>query len=325
MFIKTMHKEIQRAWRSSPPLAATAALMLAALVLSLIGLGVDSRIITGSPAWLKPIKFAISTAIFAGTMAWLFRYITVWPRFMKVLGWVLAVSLVVEVGIIDLQAARGTTSHFNVGTTLDAALFSVMGTFIMLLLLSSTMILAALFRQKFSDPDWGWALRLGMLITALGSGTGGLMLRPQPGQITGGSVPQQTVGAHTVGGPDGGAGLAGVGWSSHHGDLRVPHFLGLHGIQLVPLASFLIARRRSFTLRQRVRLTILVAASYFGLVCILLWQALRGQSIAEPNGTTLAAFAMWLIVTGAGYLVIAAKKFLRVNGAAAGASVSLFL
>jgi hypothetical protein len=297
--------------------------MLAALILSLFGLRFDSRMITGAPAWLKPAKFGISTAIFAGTMAWLFRYVTVWPRFMKFVGWVLAIALTFEVGIIDLQAARGTTSHFNVGTPLDSVLFSIMGAFILLLLLSSAAILAALFRQPFSNPDWGWALRLGMLITVLGSGTGGLMLRPAPGQLTTGSVPH-TVGAHTVGAPDGGVGLAGVGWSSHHGDLRVPHFLGLHGIQIVPLISFLIARRRSFR-PQRVRLTVLASASYFSFVCILLWQALRGESIAEPDAVTLAALAALIIVTGAAWVLIVRKKLIGAKGAEAVSALTLLI
>ncbi len=39
--------------------------------LSLLGLVVDDRIITGSPAWLKPAKFAISSGLYCITLAWL--------------------------------------------------------------------------------------------------------------------------------------------------------------------------------------------------------------------------------------------------------------
>src|SRR6267142_5007224 len=91
--------EVRKAWSDSPPLTATSLAMLAAFVSSLAGILLDDRVITGVPAWLKPAKFAISTAIFAATMAWLYRYITVWPRFLRAMGWVLAAVLILEVAL----------------------------------------------------------------------------------------------------------------------------------------------------------------------------------------------------------------------------------
>jgi hypothetical protein len=282
--------EIDRMWAHSAPLTATTALMLAALVASIAGLVVDPRIITGAPAWLKPAKFAISSAIFAGTIAWLFRYLTVWPGFVRAMGWILALALVLEVGIIDVQAARGTASHFNVATPLDQVLFGVMGVGIGILWLASAGVMAALFRQTFQDHTWGTALRLGMLVTVLGSAAGGMMLRPAPQPA---HVKPTKIGGHTVGAADGGPGLPGVGWSEKHGDLRIPHFLGLHGIQIVPLLTWLMARRR----RIGSGLVAVIAASYSALIAILMWQALRGQSIVEPDGATWATLAIWLAST----------------------------
>jgi len=37
--------------------------MMFVLVVALIGLLLDPRVITGAPAWLKPMKFAISISI----------------------------------------------------------------------------------------------------------------------------------------------------------------------------------------------------------------------------------------------------------------------
>ena len=54
---------LSRLWRSDKALTASALLMLAALAAFVVGLAVDPRIITGAPAWLKPAKFAVSTAI----------------------------------------------------------------------------------------------------------------------------------------------------------------------------------------------------------------------------------------------------------------------
>ena len=96
------------------------------------------------------------------------------------------------------------------------------------------------------------------------------------------------VGAHTVGAPDGGPGLPGTGWSREHGDLRVPHFVGLHALQLLPLLALALGRRR-WPEATRVRLTLAAAASYGSLFALLLWQALRGQPLVQPDGLTIAA------------------------------------
>jgi len=289
--------EIEHLWRESEPLTATAILMMVAFVFSIAGIFLDDRMITGVPAWLKPSKFAISTAIYSATLACLFRYLTVWPRFVRAMGWVVSIVLVAEVAIIDAQAARGTTSHFNVSTPLDSALFGIMGTSIVVLWLASIGVLVALFRQKFRDTDWGWSLRLGMLITVLGSAVGGTMTRMMPEQRETIRVTHKItrVGAHTIGAPDGGPGLPGLGWSTEHGDMRVAHFFGLHGVQIVPLLSLLWGRRRVFG----------VAASYLGLIAILTWQGLRGQPLIRPDGLTLAALAIWLTASGIALVRIA--------------------
>ena len=289
---KPARRLVRRCWRDSAPLTAASILMIAALVASCLGVFVDPRIVTGVPAWLKPAKFAISIAIFCGTIAWLFRYITIWPRFLRVMGWLLAAVLVIEVAIIDLQAARGTTSHFNTATPLDTALFSVMGVSIGILWLASVAVLIALFRQKFQNAEWGWWLRLGMLTTVLGSAGGGLMLRMTAEQAATlrESHVMRAVGGHTVGAPDGGRGLPALGWSAEHGDLRIPHFLGLHGLQIIPFIGWLAMRRRRV---QAVRLPFVTAASYISMIAILTWQALRGQSIVDPDTRTLAAIAVW--------------------------------
>ncbi len=106
-----------------------------------------------------------------------------------------------------------------------------------------------------------------------------------------------TAGAHTVGAPDVGPGLAGVGWSTRHGDLRVPHFFGLHGVQIIPFLGWLALRRRQEHANRNPAFA--AAASYLAFIAILSWQALRGQSIVEPDSATLWAMAIWLGATAA--------------------------
>jgi hypothetical protein len=279
-------EQFRRFWSESKVLTAVSFLMLPVFALSVAGIFLDPRTITGVPAWLKPAKFAISIAIYAGTLAWVFQFITVHRRFVQWLGIITAVALTVEIVIIDLQAARGTTSHFNNNTPLDAALFGVMGLSILILWMASVGICFALFRQPFAHRAWGWSLRLGMLITVIGSAAGGMMIH---------------YGAHTMGAADGGAGLFGLGWSSRHGDLRIPHFFGLHGIQAIPLLYWLVIRKWHGA---RIGLVAVAAASYFTFVASLAMQALRGQSILEPDSLTLAVWAGWFFLTVMAWLVI---------------------
>src|SRR3954468_10780367 len=118
---------VRELWRTSPPLTAVGLAMLVVCAASLAGLALDPRVITGAPAWLKPAKFAASTAIYALTLAWVLGYVAGRRRLVGVAGWGSALVVALEVLLIDVQAARGTTSHFNVGTPLDAAIFATMG------------------------------------------------------------------------------------------------------------------------------------------------------------------------------------------------------
>ncbi|MEQ1913317.1 MAG: hypothetical protein ABMA15_31180, partial [Vicinamibacterales bacterium] len=146
-------------WNSNRPLTVVGLLMTAALIASGLGLVLDTRTILGAPAWLKPAKFAVSTAIYCFTLAWVFTYLPNWPRTQRIVGWTTAVVFVFEVGIIDVQAWRGTTSHFNVNTPVDAVLFSVMGVAILIQTIASGFVAFALWRQHISNRVMGAALR----------------------------------------------------------------------------------------------------------------------------------------------------------------------
>jgi hypothetical protein len=128
------------------------------------------------------------------------------------------------------------------------------------------------------------------------------MTRPTDAQVATARAGKRltSAGAHTVGAPDGGPGLPGTGWSTTHGDLRVAHFAGLHAVQIIPMIALLLRGVRPIA---RKRSVIVAGVSYASLFAILLWQALRGQTLIAPDGLTIAALAAWLIATTIAILV----------------------
>ena len=309
----------QRLWRTSPELMGTAALMAVVLAAAIVGLAIDPRVITGAPVWLKPVKFAVSIAIYTATLAWIFTLIPEWTRTRRVIGWTTAISMVIEIVIICTQAWRGTTSHFNVGTPADAALFAVMGVAIVVQTLSTIAVAVALWRHRFEDRALGWALRFGMSLTIAGALTGGLMTRPTAAQLEAARAGERmtVAGAHTVGGPDGGPGLIGTGWSTEHGDLRVPHFVGLHAIQALAIVVLLLTRAH-VEQGPRARLMLIAASSYAALYGILLVQALRGVPLGAPDAATVAQLGVWAAATA-----IAAGLVLRGDVETAGHTAAI--
>jgi hypothetical protein len=281
---------------SSPALTALGFVMAADLVFTLLGLVFDHRIITGAPAWLKPAKFALSTMIACWSFAFCIASTTVWPRVGRALDLVLAAGLAIEIALIDMQAARGTTSHFNIATPFDGAVFAVMGVSIACIWLAMLVLTVVLFRQSFARSAWGWSLRLGMVLAVVGTGSGALMVPPP--------------GGHTVGAPDGGRGLPVTNWSVDHGDLRIAHFLGMHGLQVLPLLAWWMARRGVPERTQR-HLVFALAGSYLALFALILWQALRGQSIAKPDSLSLESFAVWLALTATAVVLCRPRKTLH--------------
>src|SRR5262245_11257305 len=125
--VNTLVAVTRRLWQTDAALTAVGMLMLLAGLAAAAGLALDPRVIGGAPAWMKPLKFGVSTGIYCLTLAWVFTYLPEWKRLRRIVGTGTAAIIALEVGIIDAQAWRGTTSHFNVGTPLDAILFAIMG------------------------------------------------------------------------------------------------------------------------------------------------------------------------------------------------------
>ena len=211
--------------------------------------------ILGTNVFIKPLKFGLSAGILFLTFSWYANFIP--NRLSKpysLFAWVNVWVMTFELSWILIQATRGTLSHFNTNTVFESIMFGLMGIFIAI----STTWTLVLFRWTFLTdftmrPGLIWALRFGILYFVFFGFAGFIMGANR---------------AHTIGAADGGPGLPFFNWSLTHGDVRIPHFLGLHALQILPLASWI------FNLRLSVSFIISIL---YGLICFfLLYLALNG-------------------------------------------------
>ncbi|WP_328679873.1 hypothetical protein OG905_32820 [Streptomyces sp. NBC_00322] len=295
-------------WRSwHRPLMIFAASMAVLTVVSGIGMITDDRVLVGSPIWFKPFKFSISLMIYAPALAWMLSMATRGRRVGWWAGTVVALAGAIEMVIIVGQVIRGKRSHFNYATAFDTLLFNIMGATIITLWVSSMVIAFLLFRSHLADRAAAWAMRLGAAIALVGAGLGNLMTRPTSEQRAEGEL-AKVIGSHNVGVPEGGPSMPITGWSTTGGDLRIPHFVGMHALQLIPLfllALIALAPRFARLRDERVRLRLVLVAcgAYAAVVALVTWQALRGQALIHPDGSTLTAATAILVAAAAGSLL----------------------
>jgi hypothetical protein len=228
----------------------------ASAVLSLF----DATEILGINRWIKPRTFFVSIAIFGWTTAVYLNFLKDYRKSARVISWAMILIFAVEMIIIVTQAARGTTSHFNIKTPLDGILFSIMGLAIALNTVLAAYLLFLYFKAAIELPGCViWGMRLGLILFIAACFEGGYM----SAQL-----------GHSVGVADGGAGLPIVNWSTKGGDLRVAHFIGMHAFQAVPFFAYTMEK---YNVKSATIWTFAFAAVYFAVFTFVFAQALFGR------------------------------------------------
>jgi len=244
------------------PLLVAGLAHVAALAPVLAAMAMDDRVILGINPWIKPAKFLLSIGIYLVTFAWMVPRVRGYTRSRQAIAWGVLIAMTTEMVLITMQAARGTTSHFNIASAFDRAVFDVMGIMIAINTALAAWLLVLFLRAPEPMPRAVLSgIRLGLLLFIIGGLEGGMMVAAS---------------AHAVGVPDGGPGLPFVNWSTEGGDLRAAHFVGLHALQVLPMLGWFLSRTRHDAGVTTVRLVALIWGLLFAG---LTWLAVAGQPI----------------------------------------------
>lgn len=257
-------KTLKRWLDENPGIKLPVWLHVPLLLYALGALPFDQREILGLNPWIKPLKFDLSVIVFLFTAGGILSGLDGWRRSRLVIGWCFGIAMIVEDYAISMQSFRGVRSHMNFSTLFDGMTFATMGIFIAINTLAAAWLLALLCfnRTRWSKPV-AWGVRLGLLAFVAGSLEGVLMV---------------THGAHTVGAPDGSAGLYFLNWSTQYGDLRIAHFFAIHALQAMPLLGWFVGRT---ALPERIQpFPVLVGfVAYMGVTFALFQQAMGARPL----------------------------------------------
>lgn len=242
-------------------------LMLMAVLLILLPF--DTVQVDGRHRLIKPLNFTVSMAAYLAVVVILLDYLRASVWWKKVISWGISICILTAITCITMQAARGTTSHFNNATPFDSAISLLMDIVDPLNSVFVFVLLIFALQSKYdASPPTQLGIVFGIIIFLAGGVIGGLMV------VQGQSV---------VGVGPGGPGLPVVNWSTKGGDLRVAHFLGIHALQILPIAGWLIGQLQGSGMSMRAKLAqvVAVSAGYVLLMGFVFLQALNGVPLVR--------------------------------------------
>ena len=242
-------------------------LLLLLMLVLLVLLPFDTVQVGGRYRLIKPLNFTMSMAMYLATVVILLDYLRASMWWKKVIGWGVSICILIGITCITLQAARGTTSHFNNSTPFDSAVSSVMDIVDPLNSVFVLFLLIFALQSKYNvSRSSQLGIVFGILLFLAGSVIGGVMVAH---------------GQSVVGVAPGGPGLPVVNWSTTGGDFRVSHFLGIHALQILPIAGWIIGQMEGLPMRAKPTAVVAVSAGYALLMGFVFLQAMNGVPLVR--------------------------------------------
>ena len=235
--------------------------------------------LAGDVSWRKPILFGYSFGITVIALAWVMTFLLKKTLFGWLITVVLGITVFGEVGLITMQQWRGVPSHFNLSTPFDAAVFNAMGFFIIFISLTIALITIWSFFVLYAPNSLKWAIRIGMLILFISQVFGQLIIFN---------------GSNTFGAA---------------GAMKLPHFLSLHGIEILPAIALLLFFS-NWNERRRTHIVLLAAAGYAGLLAVSAYQTFSGLPPFQMSLLSALLFGLSVMLLVVSFtLVVLALRF----------------
>jgi len=205
----------------------------------------DDTQVLGKNAWLIPMKYYFSIGIFIWSIGVCLHYLNNEVQ-RSFLTWGLLVTTFLQTSGILFQSLRGVSSFFKQNTPFDDLIFNfqIVNYFVFFILMVVITYLFYFQKKNSKSQHFTWGIRLGLVIFLTGLSIGFYMMLVY-GNFE--SVKDSTI------------------LNKKQGNLIIPFFLGIHGLQIIPLLSYYIFQSK----RQVVNFTWL----YFIIMVVFLFMA----------------------------------------------------
>ena len=216
------------------------------LLVFCIGLSLfDDTQVLGQNAWLNPMKYYFSIGIFIWSMGWYLYYLNnLFQR--NVLIWGFLLTTFIQTSIVLLQSIRGVSSFYNINSPFDKLVFGfqTVSQIVFILLMVVTTYFFYYQKKNSKSQHFTWGIRMGMIIFLIGLFIGVYMM-----MVYGNN--ESILGSNIL--------------NKKHGNLKIPFFLGIHGLQIIPLLSYYFFQNK----KQVINFTLL----YFIMMVVFLFMA----------------------------------------------------
>jgi len=216
----------------------------------------DDTQVMGKNAWQYPMKYYFSIGIFIWSMGWYLHYLNN-ALHRKILIWGLLFTTFIQTSIILLQSFRGVSSFYNQNNPFDKLVFGFQtaNNVVFILIMVVTTYLFYFQKKNSKSQHFTWGIRMGMIIFLIGLLIGVYLM---------------ILNSHAVGNNERLLDQAILN-KNKHGNFKIPFFLGIHGLQIIPIFSYYFFQNK----KQVVNFTFL----YFIMMVVFLFMAIINLKI----------------------------------------------